>query len=100
MRRSFLTGVMACVFAVGLSSPMLAQTAKDDAKQAGRDTAAAGKDAGNATAKGAKRAAKKTKRGAKKAAKATKDALTPDTTRALCKDGTTQTGKTKTTACD
>ena len=33
-------------------------------------------------------------------AEKTKDAVTLDTTSALCKDGTTQTGKTKTTACD
>jgi len=37
---------------------------------------------------------------APKAAEKVKDAVTLDTTSALCKDGTTQTGKTKTTACD
>ena len=34
-----------------------------------------------------------------KAAKKVKKAVTPDTTTAACKDGTTQTGKTNTTAC-
>ena len=36
----------------------------------------------------------------KKAGDAVKDGVTPDTTSAVCKDGTTQTGKTKTTACN
>jgi hypothetical protein len=39
-------------------------------------------------------------KGTEKAAEKTKDAVTLDTTSALCKDGTTQTGKTKATACD
>jgi hypothetical protein len=46
-----------------------------------------------------KDAAKETAAGTTKAAKTAKKTLTPDTTSAPCKDGTVQTGKTKTTAC-
>jgi hypothetical protein len=82
-------------------------TATEDAKKAGKETKKAGKaaggatkDAAKATGKGVKHAAKKTAHGAKKAGTAVKDGVTLDTTSAVCKDGTTQTGKTKATACD
>jgi hypothetical protein len=83
-----------------------AKKAKQEAKEAGRDTADAAKHAGKATKHAAKKtgqiaedAAKETASGTKKAAKKVKEAFTPDTTSAKCKDGTVQTGKTKTTAC-
>jgi hypothetical protein len=66
-----------------------AKDAGNEAKDAAKDAGKAAKDTGKAVAKGTKHAAKKTKR-----------ALTPDTTSAMCKDGTVQQGKTKTTACD
>ena len=82
-------------------------TATEDAKKAGKETKKAGKavgdatkDAAKATGKGVKHAAKKTAHGAKQAGSAVKDGVTLDTTSAVCKDGTTQTGKTKTTACN
>lgn len=82
-------------------------TATEDAKKAGQETKKAGKaageatkDAAKATGKGVKKGTKATVKGTEKAAEKTKDAVTLDTTSALCKDGTTQTGKTKTTACD
>jgi hypothetical protein len=82
-------------------------TASEDAKKAGKETKKAGQEAGDATKDAAKatgkettKVAKKTAKGTKKVAGKAKDAVTPDTTSAMCKDGTTQTGKTKTTACD
>jgi hypothetical protein len=51
------------------------------------------------TGKTVKKGAKATVRGTKKAGAHAKDAVTLDTTSARCKDGTTQTGRTKTTAC-
>jgi hypothetical protein len=82
-------------------------TAGEDAKKAGKETKKAGKDAGEATkdagkatGKAVKHGAKKTAHASKKAARKTKGAVTLDTTSALCKDGTTQTGKTKATACN
>ena len=94
-----------------------ANKAKEAAKQAGEHAADAGKDAGSAAKHGAKAtgeatkkaakktsqvatdAAKETAEGTEKAAKKTKKAVTPDTTSAVCNDGTVHTGKTKTTAC-
>ncbi len=98
MSRTFLTHTMlACALTFGLGAGTFAQTtATDDAKKAGTATKDAGKDVGEA----AKDAGKATAKGTKKAAKGVKDAVTLDTTTALCKDGTTQKGKTKTTACD
>jgi len=105
------------VLALGMLSPALAQSASDDAKKAGSEAKEAGKDAGDAvqdaakaTGKATKKvvkktgqvtedAAKETATGTKKVAKTTKRKLTPNTTSAPCKDGTVQTGKTKTTAC-
>jgi len=68
-------------------------------KEAGKDTGEAAKDAAKATAKGTKSVAKKTARGTKKAASTVKRKVTPSNTRATCKDGSVQSGKTKTTAC-
>jgi len=87
-----------------------AKKAGTKAKEAAKDTGEAAKDAGKATGKATKSAAKKTGQvtkdaaketatGTTKAAKTVKKKLTPDTTSARCKDGTVQTGKTKTTAC-
>jgi hypothetical protein len=103
---SVIAGVMA--FGIPAGTAFAQQTtAEQDAKKAGKETKAAGKEAGQATkdaakatGKEVKKGAKATAKGTKKAAKKTKDAVTLDTTSALCKDGTTQTGKTKTTACD
>src|SRR3954452_15991374 len=103
---SALAGVLA--FGVPTATAFAQQTtATEDAKKAGKETKKAGKEAGEATkdaakatGKGVKKGAKATAHGTEKAAKKTKDAVTLDTTTALCKDGTTQKGKTKTTACD
>jgi len=80
--------------------------AAEAGKEAGKAAAHAGKATGEATKKAAKKtsqvatdAAKETAHGTEKAAKKTKKAVTPDTTSALCNDGTVHTGKTKTTAC-
>jgi hypothetical protein len=107
---SAIAGLLACgtpaatLFAQQEQPPT---TATQDAKKAGTESKKAGKeageatkDAGKATAKAVKSGAKKTAHGTKKAASKTKDAVTLDTTSAVCKDGTTQTGKTKATACD
>jgi hypothetical protein len=120
MFRNLLMGsVIACAVVFGIPTGTFAQTtdAKQDAKKAGTEAKEAGKaageaakDAGKATAKGTKRVAKKTGQvtkdaanetatGTKKAAKTVKRKLTPNTTSARCKDGTVQSGKTKTTAC-
>jgi hypothetical protein len=120
MFRNLLTGTaIACAVAFGIHTGTFAQAtdAQQDAKKAGQEAKEAGqkageaaKDAGKAAAKGTKRAAKKTGQvakdaaneagtGTKKAAKAVKRKLTPHTTSATCKDGTVQSGKTKTTAC-
>jgi hypothetical protein len=75
-------------------------------KKAGKATGKAAKETGKATGKVAKKtgqvagdAAKETGTGAKKVGKKVGGAVTPETTSATCKDGTVQTGKTKTTAC-
>jgi hypothetical protein len=84
--------------------------ADSEVKDAAKDTGDAAKDAGKAAGQATKSAAKKTGQvtkdaaketatGTTKAAKTAKKKLTPDTTSATCKDGTVQTGKTKTTAC-
>jgi hypothetical protein len=121
MFRNLLMGAtVASALTFGMSVRTSAQQttdAKEDAKKAGQEakdagkaTGEAAKDAGKATAKATKSTAKKTAQvtgdaaketatGTKKAAKTAKRKLTPDTTTATCKDGTVQTGKTKTTAC-
>jgi hypothetical protein len=76
-----------------------AKKAGKEAKQAGREAGEATKDAAKATAKGTRHAAKATAKGTKKVVRTVKRKLTPNTTSAMCKDGTTQTGKTRTTAC-
>ena len=98
MSRKFLShSILACAFAFSLSGAAFAQsTTSDEAHK----TKEATKDAADSTADAAKHAAKTVTKATKKAAKNTKDAVTPDTTTALCKDGTVQKGKTKTTACD
>jgi hypothetical protein len=103
---SAMVGVLA--FGLPVTTAFAQQTtATEDAKKAGKETKKAGKaagqateDAAKATGKGVKHAAKKTAHGAKKAGGAVKDGVTLDTTSALCKDGSTQTGKTKATACN
>jgi type II secretory pathway pseudopilin PulG len=120
LKKLLMSSVIAGVIAFGIpTATALAQqtTAEQDAKKAGKEAKTAGqeagkatKDAAKATGKGVKKGAKKTGQvtkdaaketgeGAKKAGSKVKDAVTLDTTSALCKDGTTQTGKTKTTAC-
>lgn len=114
LKKFLVSSVIAGVMAFGIpTATMSAQqtqqptTAEQDAKKAGKEAKKAGKEAGEATkdaakatGKGVKKGAKATAKGVKKAGEKTKDAVTLDTTSALCKDGTTQTGKTKTTACD
>ena len=102
---SAIVGVLAFGFTT-VTTRAQQTTATEDAKKAGKETKKAGKaageatkDAAKATGKGVKKGAKATAKGVEKAGEKTKDAVTLDTTSALCKDGTTQTGKTKTTAC-
>ena len=109
LNRLLMSSAIAALLVMGIPAvTVLAQqtTATEDAKKAGKETKKAGqaageatKDAAKATGKGVKHVAKKTAKGTEKVAEKTKDAVTLDTTSALCKDGTTQTGKTKTTAC-
>jgi hypothetical protein len=104
-----MSSAIACVLAFGIPTGTFAQQttdAKQDAKKAGKEAKQAGKEAGEATkdaakatAKGTKHAAKATAKSTKHAAKKVKRKLTPKTRSAMCKDGTTQRGKTKTTAC-
>src|SRR5262245_9652800 len=98
MIRKFITGSMLIgALTFSLSGMAFAQsTAGDEAKKAGKATKEAAKDAGDA----AEHAGKATAKTAKKTGKVIKKAVTPDTTTALCKDGTVQKGKTKLTACD
>jgi hypothetical protein len=110
LKQLLMSSAIAGVLAFGFTTATtMAQqtTASEDAKKAGKETKKAGKEAGEATkdaakatGKGVKKGAKATVKGVEKAGEKTKDAVTLDTTSALCKDGTTQTGKTKTTACD
>jgi len=109
MFRNLLTGTaIVCALAFGAPTGTFAQgtdahqdadKAGQEAKTAGKEAGAATKDAAKATAKGTKKVAKKTAKGTKNVAKKVKGAVTPDETSATCKDGTVQTGKTKTTAC-
>jgi len=108
-KKLLMSSVMVAVLASGIpTATTFAQetTAGQDAKKAGKEAKKAGKEAGEATkdaakatGKGVKKGAKATAKGTEKAGEKVKDAVTLDTTTALCKDGTTQTGKTKTTAC-
>jgi hypothetical protein len=109
LKKLLMSSVMAGVLAFGFPTTnalAMQTTAEQDAKKAGKEAKSAGKQAGaatkdaaKATGKGVKKGAKQTAKGTKKAGEKVKDAVTLDTTSALCKDGTTQTGKTKTTAC-
>ena len=82
--RSFKTILLAAVLVagpvviVGQTTPAPAQdsSAKQDLKDAGRDTKNAAKDAGNGIKKGTKTAARKTKNGTKKAWNKTKNTTT------------------------
>jgi hypothetical protein len=110
LKQLLMSSVIAGALAFGVpTATMIAQqtTATEDAKKAGKETKKAGKEAGEATkdaakatGKGVKKGAKATAKGTEKAGEKAKDAVTLDTTTALCKDGTTQKGKTKTTACN
>jgi hypothetical protein len=110
LKQLLMSSAVAGVLAFGVpTATMIAQqtTATEDAKKAGKETKKAGKEAGEATkdaakatGKGVKKGAKATAKGTEKAGEKVKDAVTLDTTTAVCKDGTTQTGKTKTTACN
>ncbi len=93
LSHAFLAGVLT----FGVSGAAFAQSATSDEAH---KTKEATKNAGEDTADAAKHAAKTVAKGTKKTAKAVKKGVTPDTTSALCKDGTVQTGKTKITACD
>jgi colicin import membrane protein len=109
LKTLLMSSVIAGLLASGIpTATAFAQqtTAGQDAKKAGKETKKAGKAAGEATKDAAKATGKTVKKGAKATVKGTekaggkaKDAVTLDTTSARCKDGTTQTGKTKTTAC-
>ncbi len=98
MYRKFLShAFLAGVLTFGLSGAAFAQsTTSDEAHK----TKEATKNAAEDTADAAKHAAKTVAKSTKKAAKSAKKAVTPDETSALCKDGTVQAGKTKTTACN
>ena len=127
LKKLLMSSVVAGLMELGIPTvTAFAQqtTAEQDAKKAGKETKKAGKEAGEATKDAAKatgktvnKGAKKTVSGAKKVGQVTKDGaketaegtekvakkvgakMTPDTTSAMCKDGSTHTGKTKTTAC-
>ena len=115
-RKLFIGTAIAGVLAFGIPTGTFAQEKEGTkahmkkagraAKKAGKATGEAAKETGKATAEAAKKtgqvtkdAAKETAEGTEKVAKKVGEKLTPDTTSAMCKDGTTQTGKTKTTAC-
>src|SRR5438128_5003552 len=109
LRELLVSSVIAGVLSLGIptAATFAQQTtgASQDAKKAGKEAKKAGKEAGEATkdaakatAKGTRHAARATAKGTKHVAKTVKRKLTPDTTTARCKDGTTQRGKTKTTA--
>ena len=110
LRQLLMSSAIAGVLAFGIptATTFAQQTtdARQDAKKAGKEAKKAGQEAGNATkdaakatAKGTKHAANATGKKTKHVAKKVKHKLTPNTTSATCKDGTTRTGKTKTTAC-
>src|SRR5580765_4908904 len=93
-RRFLLNTAVASALVLGMSAFSSAQQtsgATGDAQKAGTAAKDAAKDAGEATKDAGKATGKATKSAAKK--------TTPNTTSATCKDGTVQSGKTKTTAC-
>ena len=109
MFRSLLTtSAIACALAFGVASTGGALTS--DGQSPISKVGKAATDAGKATVKGTKAVAKKagdvTEDAAKKTVTETKNAgktvtgaVTPKLASARCKDGTVQTGKTKTAAC-
>jgi hypothetical protein len=109
LRKLLMSSAIAGLLAFGIPTGTFAQQTTDgkqDAKKAGKEAKKAGQEAGDATKDGAKATAKGTRHAAKATAKKTKHVaksvkhkLTPKTMSAMCKDGTTGTGKTKTTAC-
>jgi hypothetical protein len=109
LKKLLMSSVIAGVLAFGIpTANAIARqtTAGQDAKKAGKEAKTAGKEAGEATkdaakatGKGVKKGTKATVKGTKKVSAKVRHAVTPSTTSAPCKDGTTQTGKTKTTAC-
>ena len=109
LRKLLMSSAVAGLLAFGIPTGAFAQRttdAKQDAKKAGNEAKKAGqeagdatKDAAKATAKVTRHAAKATARKTKHVAKSIKHKLTSNTTSAMCKDGTTRTGKTKATAC-
>jgi hypothetical protein len=107
-KKLLMSSVMAGILAFGIptvnaaaqtTAGQDAKKAGKEAKKAGQETGSATKDAAKATGKTVKKGTKATVKGTKKVSAKVKHAVTPSTTSAPCKDGTTQTGKTKTTAC-
>ncbi len=116
VKQLLMSSAIACALVFGITTGTFAQEKQSAkahmkkagraAKRAGKATGEAAKETGKATAEAAKKtgqvtkdAAKETAEGTEKVAKKVGEKMTPDTTSAMCKDGTTQTGKTKTTAC-
>jgi hypothetical protein len=121
--RSWLVtmGLVAALCAVGMPTTSWAQdSAKEDAKQAGKKTKEAGKAAGDAAKEGGKAAGKAGKavgegakevgeatgdaakdvgKATKDAAKGVKDGVTGKTIKVKCADDTTQSGKSAAEAC-
>ena len=69
-----ITGVLLLAGALAVGVAVAQDSAKQDMKDAGHDTAAAAKDVGHATKKGAKDVGHATKTGAKDTGHATEDA--------------------------
>src|SRR5262245_42971918 len=105
MFRTLLTAsTIACVMALGIptGSAALTSEAQNPLSTIGKAT----KEVGEKAVKGAKKvgdvttdAAKKSATETKNVGKTVKAAATENLTSARCKDGTVQTGKTKTDAC-
>jgi hypothetical protein len=107
-RTLLTTSAIACVLALGIptGSAALSGDAQNPVSKVGKAT----KDAGKAAVKGTTHAVekagdvtedagKKTAAETKNAGKTVQGAVTPNLTSTRCKDGTVQTGKTKTDAC-
>lgn len=109
MFRTILTSsTIACFLMFGIPAGSAARPgdAQNPVKAVGKAT----KDVAKATVKGTKKVAKKagavteeaaekTVRGTKNVGKRVEGAVTPDLKSASCRDGTVQTGKTKSAAC-
>ncbi len=74
-----------------LAASVQAEQAKQEIKKAGKHIKKAGKETGEAV--------EETGEAAKSTAKAAKHKVTRSTVEAVCKDGTTYTGKTRSGAC-